>query len=49
MCLTFGCTERGTAEMHGGSIPQRAGPLIGIADPRFREQLEIEARRAHLL
>ena len=42
-------TEWGTGEMHGRSIPERARALIAIADPRFRESLEKEARRAHFL
>jgi acyl-CoA hydrolase len=42
-------TEFGTAEMHGRSIPQRARALIAIADPRFRDQLEFEARQAHFI
>jgi acyl-CoA hydrolase len=37
-------TEHGVADMRGRSISQRAESLIAIADPRFREQLEIEAR-----
>ena len=42
-------TEWGSAEMHGRSIPERARQLIAIADPRFREQLEFEARRARFI
>lgn len=42
-------TEWGSAEMHGRSIPERARALIAISDPRFRDQLESEARRAHFL
>ncbi len=42
-------TEYGIAEMHGRSIPERARALIAIAHPRFREQLEREAREAHFL
>ena len=38
-------TEWGIAEMHGRSIPERARALIAIADPRFRDQLELEAQR----
>ncbi|CAN5697369.1 acetyl-CoA hydrolase/transferase C-terminal domain-containing protein [soil metagenome] len=41
-------TEFGVAEMHGRSIPDRARALIGIADPRFRDQLEEQARAARL-
>jgi acyl-CoA hydrolase len=42
-------TEWGVAELHGRSIAQRARALIGIADPRFRERLESEARQARLI
>jgi len=42
-------TEHGIAEMHGRSIRERARALIAIADPRFREQLEREARQAHYI
>jgi len=42
-------TEWGTAEMHGRSIPERARALIAIADPRFRDSLEFEARRARFI
>ena len=40
-------TEWGVAEMHGRSIPERARALIAIADPRFRDELSAEARRAN--
>jgi acyl-CoA hydrolase len=42
-------TEWGVAEMHGRSIPERARQLIAIADPRFRDELETEARRARVI
>jgi len=42
-------TEWGVAEMHGRSIHERARQLIAIADPRFRDELESEARRAHFI
>jgi len=42
-------TEWGVAELHGRSIPERARQLIAIADPRFREELEREARRVSWL
>lgn len=42
-------TEWGVAEMHGRSIPERSRALIAIADPRFRDELEFEARQAHFL
>jgi acyl-CoA hydrolase len=38
-------TEHGVADMRGRSISQRARDLIAIADPRFREDLEREARQ----
>ena len=37
-------TEYGVADMRGRSISQRAAALIAIADPRFRDDLEREAR-----
>jgi len=37
-------TEHGVADMRGRSIAQRARSLIAIADPRFRDDLEREAR-----
>ncbi|HWH37866.1 MAG TPA: acetyl-CoA hydrolase/transferase C-terminal domain-containing protein [Candidatus Limnocylindrales bacterium] len=42
-------TEWGVAEMQGRSIPERARALIAIADPRFRDQLEHEARKVNWL
>ena len=42
-------TEWGIAEMHGRSIRERARQLIAISDPRFRDELEIEASRAHFI
>ena len=42
-------TEWGVAEMHGRSIHERARQLIAISDPRFRDELEAEARRAHFI
>ena len=37
-------TEYGVAEMRGRSISQRARALIGIAHPRFRDELAADAR-----
>ena len=37
-------TEYGVADMRGRSISERAAALIGIAHPRFREDLTAEAR-----
>src|SRR4051794_32814682 len=42
-------TEWGVAELHGRSIRERATQLIEIADPRFREDLRTEARRARFI
>ena len=38
-------TEHGVADMRGRSISQRARSLIAIAHPRFRDDLEREARQ----
>jgi acyl-CoA hydrolase len=37
-------TEFGVAELRGRSISERARALISIAHPKFREQLERDAR-----
>ena len=37
-------TEWGRVDLHGRSIRERARALIGIAHPRFRDALEVEAR-----
>ena len=37
-------TEFGVAELHGRSISQRARALIDIAHPRFRDELERDAK-----
>jgi acyl-CoA hydrolase len=42
-------TEWGVAELHGRSIRERARQLIAIADPRYRSELEFEARRAQFI
>jgi acyl-CoA hydrolase len=42
-------TEYGIALLKGRSIPERARALISIAHPRFREQLEREAREKGIL
>jgi acyl-CoA hydrolase len=42
-------TEWGAAELWGRSLAQRAEALISIADPAFRDELRVEARRLHLL
>ena len=38
-------TEYGVAELRGSSIAERAGRLIAIAHPSFREQLTADARK----
>ena len=38
-------TEYGVAELFGRSVRERAGSLIAIAHPGFRDELEREARR----
>lgn len=42
-------TERGIAYLHGKTLRERALALIAIADPRFQQQLEDFAVRAHYL
>jgi len=42
-------TEHGIAYLHGKTLRERAEALIAIADPRFREELEEFAVRAHYL
>lgn len=37
-------TEHGVAELHGRSVRDRATALIAIAEPRFRDDLERQAR-----
>ena len=37
-------TEYGVAELRGRSIAERTRRLIGVAHPKFREQLTAEAR-----
>jgi 4-hydroxybutyrate CoA-transferase len=42
-------TEQGIAYLHGKTLRERAEALIAIADPRFRQELEDFAVRAHYL
>ena len=42
-------TEHGIAYLHGKTLRERAEALIDIADPRFRQELEDFAVRAHYL
>ena len=42
-------TEHGIAHLFGRSLRQRAEALIAIADPRFRDELEREAKARRLI
>jgi acyl-CoA hydrolase len=42
-------TEFGVAEMRGRTIRERAQQLIGIAHPRFRDELSAEAAALGLI
>jgi len=42
-------TEHGIAYLHGKTLRQRAEALIAIADPKFQDELERAAIRAHQL
>jgi acyl-CoA hydrolase len=42
-------TEHGVAELFGRSVGERARALIGIADPRFREELIAAAKQQELI
>ena len=42
-------TEHGVAYLHGKSLRERAEALIRIADPRYRQELEDFAIRAHYM
>ncbi len=42
-------TEHGIASLHGKTLRERALALIAIADPRFQQELEDFAVRAHYL
>jgi len=42
-------TEHGVAQLHGKTIRERAGALIEIADPEFREELERQAKELRYL
>lgn len=42
-------TEYGVAKLHGKTIRERAKALIGIAHPKFRDELTEEARRLEYL
>jgi len=38
-------TEYGVASLHGKTVRQRAGELIGIAHPKFRDELTVSAKK----
>jgi len=38
-------TEHGVARLHGKTVRQRARALIGIAHPRYRDELTRAAQR----
>ncbi|TPW14713.1 MAG: putative 4-hydroxybutyrate CoA-transferase [Acidimicrobiaceae bacterium] len=42
-------TEHGVAELRGRTIRERAGALIAVADPRFRDELHRAARELRYL
>jgi acyl-CoA hydrolase len=42
-------TEYGVAEMRGKTLRERARALIGIADPKFRDELSAAARQMALI
>jgi acyl-CoA hydrolase len=45
----FVATEHGVANLFGKNLRERAEALIGIADPRFQDDLEAAARERKLL
>ena len=47
--LHYVVTEHGVANLFGKNLRERAEALIGIADPRFRDDLEREAKARKLL
>ena len=47
--INYVVTEYGVAQLRGKSARQRAGELIGIAHPQFREELAHQARKIGLL
>jgi acyl-CoA hydrolase len=42
-------TEHGAAELRGSSIRERTRRLIGVAHPKFRDELERQAREIEYL
>lgn len=47
--VNYVVTEYGVAQLRGKSMRQRALALIGIAHPRFREQLEAQSRQLRFI
>lgn len=47
--VRFVVTEYGVADLYGRTVRQRARALIGIADPRFHDDLERSARELRYL
>lgn len=47
--VRFVVTEYGVADLYGKTVRQRARALIGIADPRFHDDLERSARELRYL
>lgn len=45
--VDFVVTEHGIADLRGRTIAERAGMLIELAHPDFRDELRVEARRLH--
>lgn len=42
-------TEHGRVDLHGLDVAERARALIAVAEPRFRDELEVAARRLGLV
>ena len=42
-------TEYGVAELMGKTVRERTKALINIAHPKFREELEFEAKKMNIL
>jgi len=45
----FVVTEHGVVNLFGKNLRERAEALIGIAEPRFRDELERAAKERRLL
>jgi acetyl-CoA hydrolase len=42
-------TEHGVADLYGKTIRERAKALISIADPRFRDELTVAAKKLNYI